>query len=245
MKESLQQVLIVMFQLALYHSLESLGLKVVGAFGHSLGEYAAVCVAGVVTVEEVLKIVFERALLIEQHGKTGKMLSVSMSEEDILSSKYSIKSSIQVACINSQNNCVLAGDPEDIDALHSTLKMDGVHVKILDSMRFAYHHKDMLRVGPKFSVKLHTLTSRTEFTTTKMLITSLKDRCKIYHPGSKFELDYFLHHLYTPVDFTQTIKTLQEYRGISLTIVESGVKSTLKALSPSFYSWIPNLMIKC
>ncbi len=49
--------------------------------GHSLGEYAAACIAGVFTLEEGFRMVAERGRLAHEHAADGGMASVLADEQ--------------------------------------------------------------------------------------------------------------------------------------------------------------------
>ena len=50
--------------------------------GHSMGEYTAACIAGVMTLEEALHLVTIRGRLFETLPAEGGMLSIPLSETD-------------------------------------------------------------------------------------------------------------------------------------------------------------------
>ena len=74
-------------------------------FGHGLGEYVAASVAEVISMEDAIKLVVERAKLIGQL-QVEKMIAVDMSEERL---GAMLGPELVVATINSTNQCVIAG----------------------------------------------------------------------------------------------------------------------------------------
>lgn len=58
------------------------GIQPSAVVGHSLGEYVAACIAGIVNLEEALALVATRSLAIEDTGE-GTMLAVSLSEAEV------------------------------------------------------------------------------------------------------------------------------------------------------------------
>ena len=58
------------------------GVRPQAMIGHSLGEYVAACLAGVVSIEDALALVALRGHLLEKLP-TGAMLSVALSEERV------------------------------------------------------------------------------------------------------------------------------------------------------------------
>jgi len=91
----------------------SWGIRPAAMIGHSLGEYVAATVGGVLSVLDALKLVIERASATEKL-ESGAMLAVPVSEARIL--PY-IKDRVALAAVNGPELCVLAGPVEEIDGL--------------------------------------------------------------------------------------------------------------------------------
>lgn len=102
--------------------------------GHSLGEYVAACVAGVFSLPDALRLVVERARLIEEQGG-GAMLAVPLSEED---AARHMADGVCVAAVNGQRTCVLSGTVDGIERVARDLLEAGVVSRRLTS-RFAFH----------------------------------------------------------------------------------------------------------
>ena len=62
---------------------QSFGLFPAAVIGHSLGEYAAACVAGVFTLADGLRLVAERARLTQSLPDGGAMAALFASPEDV------------------------------------------------------------------------------------------------------------------------------------------------------------------
>ena len=60
------------------------GVQPTQMIGHSMGEYTAACIAGVFSVEDGLRLVVKRGRLFEGLAKEGAMLSVPLSEAEII-----------------------------------------------------------------------------------------------------------------------------------------------------------------
>jgi [acyl-carrier-protein] S-malonyltransferase len=108
-----------------WHAVQKAGIKPDYFAGHSLGEYSALCAAGVLGVEDTLKLVAERGRLSEREGQKypGGMqavLGLTMEEvEDILAALPE-RDLVTVANHNSEKQIVISG-------YHATLaKVDTV-----------------------------------------------------------------------------------------------------------------------
>lgn len=98
------------------------GIKPDSMIGHSIGEYVAACLSGVISLEDAIKIVVKRGLLM-QSVPQGKMLSVALNEEKI--SKL-IDRKIDIAAINTTDSCIISGETVVIDNLKLELEQKGV-----------------------------------------------------------------------------------------------------------------------
>ncbi|CAM2069714.1 Amino acid adenylation domain-containing protein [Sulfidibacter corallicola] len=85
--------------------------------GHSMGEYVAATLAGVMTPAEALTLTVARGRL-TQSLPDGAMTSVSMGERDLLPL---LGEDISIAAVNSPHNCVVSGAPEAVAALEALL----------------------------------------------------------------------------------------------------------------------------
>ena len=70
-------------QVALAALWKSWGIQPAAIVGHSVGEIAATCVAGIFTLEEAARIIALRARLMEECGRgEGTMLAVGLPEDE-------------------------------------------------------------------------------------------------------------------------------------------------------------------
>jgi amino acid adenylation domain-containing protein len=95
----------------------SWGIEPAAMIGHSLGEYVAATLAGVLELEDALQLVAERAQGTERL-EAGSMLAVPVAEGKI--SPY-IKDRVSLAAVNAPELCVLAGPVSEMDRLEREL----------------------------------------------------------------------------------------------------------------------------
>jgi phthiocerol/phenolphthiocerol synthesis type-I polyketide synthase E len=105
----------------------SLGVEPAALVGHSLGEYTAAVLAGVLTLEDALALVSARARLFERLPPSA-MLSVGLSEDDLTPL---LGPGLSLAAINGPAQAVVSGDVEAVDRLHERLAERGVRVRRL------------------------------------------------------------------------------------------------------------------
>ena len=81
------------------------GIEPEAMIGHSIGEYAAACLAGVMSLEDALHLVVERGRLM-QAMEPGTMLSVGASEDEV---QPYLDDRVSVSVINAPTMCVVGG----------------------------------------------------------------------------------------------------------------------------------------
>jgi len=90
--------------------------------GHSLGEYAAACLAGVFSLEDAVAVVALRGHLFEQLPE-GAMLSVPVAEAQL---RARLGDGLSIAAVNGPTHCVASGTRGAIDALAAELAAEGI-----------------------------------------------------------------------------------------------------------------------
>ncbi len=95
--------------------------------GHSIGEFAAACLAGVFSLEDAVKLVANRGRMM-QELPGGSMLSVRAAEEDVLKK---LPAGCSIAANNGPQLCVASGPHEAIAKLQAELEKDGITCKLL------------------------------------------------------------------------------------------------------------------
>lgn len=130
------QPLLFAMEHALAQLLLSLGLAPAAMLGHSLGEYVAACLAGVMSLEEAARLVVQRGRLM-QGTAAGKMLAVPLGEE-ALSERLRGLPGVALAAVNGPAQCVVSGAAAAVARLAAVLQGEGVKVRELATAR-AFH----------------------------------------------------------------------------------------------------------
>jgi acyl transferase domain-containing protein len=84
---------------------QSFGITPAAIVGHSMGEYVAACLAGVLSLEDGLRLIATRARLVNELPQ-GAMLAVTLSEKDVLPL---LTGDLSISLINGPALCVVAG----------------------------------------------------------------------------------------------------------------------------------------
>ena len=139
------QLAILAIELGQAYMLRSWGIVPDAVIGHSLGEYAALCVAGVLSPSDALYLVGRRAQLMEQRltPDTHAMLAVPMADVELgvriqKEQQAGRLLSCAVACINSPGATVASGTTADVDVLQSILARENVRSTLL-RVPFGFH----------------------------------------------------------------------------------------------------------
>lgn len=123
----------------------SWGISPQGMIGHSIGEYVAACIAGVMSVKDALVLVATRGRLMQQMP-TGAMLSVPLPEIEL---KTLQNEQLSLAASNAPSLCVVSGTHDAIDTLQEQLTAKGVECRRLHTSH-AFHSQMMESVLKPF-----------------------------------------------------------------------------------------------
>jgi myxalamid-type polyketide synthase MxaE and MxaD len=134
------QVSIFAIQVALTRLWQSWGINPKAIVGHSLGEIAAAYIAGVLHLEDAVKLICDRGRLMQQVTGKGKMAAIELPWEEIESLLSEFKDYLSIAAINSPNSTVVSGEIEALEALLAEIdrKYPGVTCKYLP-VNYAFH----------------------------------------------------------------------------------------------------------
>jgi acyl transferase domain-containing protein len=103
---------------AIARLLSSWGIAPTAMIGHSAGEYAAACLAGVITVRDAMRLVALRGRLFETLPHGG-MLSVALRAEE---AREFIGPDLSLAAVNAPSLCVLSGPIAAIAGVEEALR---------------------------------------------------------------------------------------------------------------------------
>ena len=95
----------------------SLGLEPAAMLGHSIGEFVAAVLAGVMRLDDALKVVAARGALMQELPE-GAMLAVMLTESELLAG---LPADLSIAAVNAEAVCVVAGPHAAIAAFEETL----------------------------------------------------------------------------------------------------------------------------
>jgi len=129
-------------QVALTALWESWGIRPNAVVGHSIGEVAAAHIAGILSLEDALKVVYHRSRIHQRMTGKGRMLAVRLSPREVFHLLEEYSGLVSPAVQNSPDSCILAGEPWVIKEIHKRVEDDNVFCRLLD-VEYAYHSYQM------------------------------------------------------------------------------------------------------
>lgn len=186
--------------------------------GHSVGEYVAACLSGVMELEDALFLIADRGKLI-QDQPGGSMMALRMSAEEI--EKY-LSEDISLAAENGLKLCVVSGSKEAIDTLEKNMKAEGVYGQKLMTSH-AFHSYMMDPVIEPYKKRMENIRLK------KPRIPLVSNVTGTWMTDEEaVDPSYWAEHIRKPVLFSKGICTILEERdGILLEVGPGRTLSTL------------------
>ena len=98
--------------------------------GHSLGEYAAACIAGIIPLEEALTLVAERGRLTAELARPGAMAAIFAPAEEVAGT-VAKRANVSIAAFNGPAHVVISGEGAAVDAIVTEFEKRGCRAKLL------------------------------------------------------------------------------------------------------------------
>lgn len=152
-RPSVQLPLLTLVEVATARLLESWGVHADMALGHSMGENAAACVAGVMSFEDCLGLVLLRGQLFEE-VEAGGMLSVPLSASETIEI---VGKGVDIAAENSADLSVLSGPKAALTKARKALEKSGVECVEIP-INIAAHSRLLDPILPRFRAYLESIT---------------------------------------------------------------------------------------
>jgi len=111
-------------ELGLARMWRSKGVQPAAMIGHSMGEYVAACVAGVMSEEDAIKLISKRGMLM-QCTRPGAMMAVALSKSELEKELLKAGGRLDVAAINGPRQCVVSGEEEAVAEFERRLTTAG------------------------------------------------------------------------------------------------------------------------
>ncbi|PCK29591.1 type I polyketide synthase, partial [Pseudoalteromonas piscicida] len=183
---------------ALAKQLQEWGVSVDAMIGHSLGEYVAATLSGVLSLEDALKLVTARGKLMGS-AASGAMLSVELSAQATLAR---LPAGLSLAADNSSELCVVSGETQLITQFSEALAAEDIKHSRLHTSH-AYHSEMMAPILPAFRAVLEQVT----FNPPSLPYISNVTGDWVTAEAVQ-DIEYWCRHLRGTVAFSEGLKTL-------------------------------------
>ncbi|WP_166907901.1 type I polyketide synthase [Mycobacterium sp. DL440] len=198
---------------------QSWGFEPDVVLGHSVGQYAAACVAGVFGLEDGALLMAERGRLFGSLPAGGRMVAVFTTAERVesLTDDYP---TLSVAAYNGANT-VLSGPAAELERAVARLTADGVRCDWLETSH-AFHSALLDPILDEFE----SYANRFTFNAPQRILIDNRTGAAL---GRSVKLDgaYWRRHARQPVEFAKTVRTLADMN--CKLLVEIGPRPVLTA----------------
>ncbi|MBE4753746.1 amino acid adenylation domain-containing protein, partial [Corallococcus sp. ZKHCc1 1396] len=177
-----------------------LGVTPHAVLGHSFGEYAAACVAGVLSVEDALRLAVARGERMH-HLPPGAMLAVALPQAQVLPL---LSERLSIAAINAPDRCVVSGPVDAVEALEADLRQRKAGAVRMPAPH-AFHSADVEPLMPELARVVASL-RRSE--PTVRYVSGLTGT--VARPGQLTAPEYWAEQMRQPVRFSDAVGALQE-----------------------------------
>ncbi|HEV2149423.1 MAG TPA: acyltransferase domain-containing protein, partial [Longimicrobiaceae bacterium] len=223
---------------ALVQLWKSRGVEPAFVAGHSVGEYVAACVAGVLGLEDALRLIAARGRLMEALPEGGAMAALFTEEARVRALVEPRSGRVSVAAVNGPTETVISGEAEAVEEIVSLLSAEGVeHRRLVVSHAF---HSPLLE--PMLE-EFERVASAVEYREPTLgILSNVTGRLA---KGEELRsADYWRRHTREAVRFADTVQSLWEL-GVRV-FVEVGPSATLlgmgRRIAPEGEgAWAPSL----
>jgi acyl transferase domain-containing protein/NADPH:quinone reductase-like Zn-dependent oxidoreductase/NAD(P)-dependent dehydrogenase (short-subunit alcohol dehydrogenase family)/acyl carrier protein len=183
---------------------QSWGIRPHAVLGHSVGEYVAACVAGAISLEDAIKLIVERARLMQALPAGGMMAAVFADETKVAGAAARYPEQVSIAAINGPDHTVISGASEPVLALLQGFAAEGISARRL-AVSHAFHSPLMNPMLDEFEQMVAGL----RFAPLRIpLISNVTGR--MLEPGHTLEATYCRRHVRETVRFSAGIAALAE-----------------------------------
>jgi acyl transferase domain-containing protein/NAD(P)H-dependent flavin oxidoreductase YrpB (nitropropane dioxygenase family)/NAD(P)-dependent dehydrogenase (short-subunit alcohol dehydrogenase family) len=218
------------------------GLKVLKLFGfqpdfvagHSYGEYVALCAAGVISQDDLMRLSEVRGRIVAQASKTnpGAMAAVKADEKTVLATIKRLKLSVTPANMNTQEQTVVAGSVDAVQQAVEAFNEEGLTARKIP-VTAAFHTSAMASAAEALRQELQEVEFREP--ECKVYSNTLGD---LYPDGPDVMRDLLTRHISEPVRFLEQIRKI--YQDGARVFIEVGPGRVLGGLVDSILADDPH-----
>jgi acyl transferase domain-containing protein len=219
---SLAQPALFAVSYALGKTLLQSGVQATFGIGHSVGEIAAACLAGVLTVEMGAKLVTVRGRLMGSLPPGGAMIAVDLDAAQA-QEHIADEPGCAIAAVNGPQSVTISGPADSVARIQAAVRQRG-HRALSLAVSHAFHSPLMSPVVPEFRRELDGLEPQPA--TFPLFSTVLGRRID----GREMTADYWAGQICSPVRFQDAVRAAASTAGTDY-LAEAGPTSALLTLA--------------
>ena len=203
--------------------------------GHSLGEYVAAVVSGLLKLEDGLRLVHARAELMDRLEKRGTMRAVMADPERVRRALEGFESEVAIAAINGPASVVISGGVEGVRSVAEKLEGEGIRTRALE-VSHGFHSPMLEPILDEFEQRAGMVTYGTA---RQRIVSNLTGQ--VAEPGQMSRARYWRDHMRQTVQFHAGLQTA--LASGCTTFIEIGPQPQLTSLARTSASNLPVLWL--
>jgi polyketide synthase 7 len=177
------------------------GVRPGAVVGHSQGEIAAACVAGVLSLEDAARVVALRSRALLELAGTGGMASIGMGVADLAKRLEEWPGRLSLAAVNGPSSAVVSGEPAAVEELVAACAAEGIHARRVP-VDYASHCAHVEPLRDRLLADLGEVTARPGETAFYSTVTGGR------LAGAGLGAEYWYRNLREPVRFEDATRAL-------------------------------------
>ncbi len=179
------------------------GIVPAAVVGHSVGEIAAAYIAGVLSLQDAVRVVFHRGRLMQRATGLGKMAAVELTAAEAEQAIANYAGHLSVAAINSPTSVTLSGEANALEQVMAALQSRGVACRML-RVNYAFHSPQMEPYQNELIQALHGIEPHAMTIPIISTVTGLPASARDY------DADYWGRNIRQPVQFATAVQRLMD-----------------------------------
>ncbi|MFC4907528.1 SDR family NAD(P)-dependent oxidoreductase [Actinomadura gamaensis] len=176
------------------------GVRPVAVVGHSQGEIAAACVAGILSLDDAARVVAVRAKALRRLAGSGAMASVGASAGAV-AELLDEAGNVSIAAANGPRSTVISGGPAEVAAAVEAAQRQGLRARLID-VDYASHGPHVDQIADELTEALANIAPGASEVGFYSTVTGARTG------GASLDAAYWVANLRRPVRFADAVRAL-------------------------------------